>query len=68
MVIVLKRHPHLEEVSVVFLNLGLIVHPNFHPETFLLAVATHSIPVVSLIDLSVLQFPGLMNLSIITTL
>ena len=43
------------------LDLGLIVHPDFHPETFLLAVATHGIPIVSLIDLSVLQFPGLMN-------
>ena len=50
---------YLEEMSVVLLNLCLVVHPDFHPEAFLLTVATHGIPIVPFIDLSVLLFPGL---------
>ena len=51
--------PHLKEVSVVFLDLGFVIHPDFHPKAFFLAVTSHGIPVVSLIDLSMLQFPCL---------
>ena len=54
---------HLKKVSVVLLNLGLVVHPDFHPKAFLLAVSAHGIPVVSLVNLSVLQFPGLNSIS-----
>ena len=61
---------YLVVVSVVLLNLGLVLHPDFHPEAFLLAVAsTKRVSIVSGVSFLVLEFPGLgvTNEEIITT-
>ena len=51
---------YLVEVSVVLLNLGLVLHPDFHPEALLLAVSsTHGVSIVPGVGLPVLEFPGL---------
>merc|ERR1711910_279175 len=45
---------------VVLLNLGFVLHPDFHPEALLLAVLpTHGVAIVPGVSLAVLQFPGL---------
>merc|ERR1719460_3138859 len=50
----------LVEVSVVLLDLGLVLHPDFHPEALLLAVSsTHGVSIVPGVGLPVLEFPGL---------
>ena len=47
-------------MSVVLLNLGLVLHPDLHPEALLLAVAaTHGVPIVPRVGFIVLEFPGL---------
>ena len=51
---------YLVEVSVVLLNLGLVLHPDLHPEALLLAVSsTHGVSVVPGVSLPVLELPGL---------
>ena len=43
-----------------FLNLGLVLHPDFHSEAFLLAVASAKrVSIVSGVSFLVLEFPGL---------
>merc|ERR1740124_15144 len=56
----------VEGVAVVFLYLGFVLHPDFHPKLFLLPVVSSKqirvlacIPVVPAIYFSMLQFPGL---------
>ena len=42
------------------LNLGLVLHPDLHPEALLLAVAaTQGVPIVPRVGFIVLEFPGL---------
>ena len=52
---------HLVEMSVVFLNLGLVLHPDFHSEALLLAVTilTNWISIISGINFTMLHLPGL---------
>ena len=51
---------YLVEMSVVFLNLGFVLHPDFHPEALLLTVASaHGVSIVPGVSLPVLEFPGL---------
>ena len=47
-------------MSVMLLNLGLVLHPDFHPEAFLLAVgSTERVSIVPGVSFPVLEFPGL---------
>ena len=47
-------------MSVVLLNLGLVLHPDFHPEALLLAVASSErVSIVPGVSFPVLEFPGL---------
>ena len=47
-------------MPVVLLNLGLVLHPDFHPEALLLAVAsTERVSIVPGVSFPVLEFPGL---------
>ena len=51
---------YLVEVAVVLLNLGLVLHPDLHPEALLLAVAaTQGVAIVPRVGFIVLEFPGL---------
>ena len=51
---------YLVKLPVVFLNVGLIFHPDFHPETLLLTDLARTCPSLGVgVALTVLHFPGL---------